>query len=100
MIHKIYGVFDIKAEAYLPPMFLPTDGLAERHFSDLISNTDSIVGKHPADFDLHILGTFDDQNGELHGAAKPHVLAQGLAYANKFQTEVLFDPEGVERAKA
>lgn len=62
MIQNIYSVFDSKASAYLPPFYLPTEGMAVRVFSDCVNSDDHQFGRHPADFTLFYLGTWDDGN--------------------------------------
>ncbi|MDB4312225.1 hypothetical protein N9937_02220 [bacterium] len=65
MIHKIFTVFDVKARAYLPPFFLPEQGMAIRVFSDCINAKDHQFNKHPEDYTLFTLGTFDDSLAEI-----------------------------------
>ncbi|AXH75124.1 MAG: nonstructural protein [Microviridae sp.] len=63
MILKAFGVFDIKAEVFGPPFFMSTNGEAVRAFKDLANNRDSTVGRHPEDYRLMRLGTFDSEKG-------------------------------------
>ena len=44
--------------------FLTADGEACRMFQDMVANAETPYGKHPADFTLMRLGTWDDQTGE------------------------------------
>lgn len=85
---KMFSVYDIKAEAYLPPFFLPTVGMAVRTFADCARSKDHQFGKNPEDYILYELGTFDDSSGVVtsdkiksHGTALSvrggsHLLAQ------------------------
>lgn len=59
-MQKLYTVFDEKAEAFLPPFFVPAHGLALRAFKDCVNSNDHQFGKHPADYTLFYLGTWDD----------------------------------------
>jgi len=60
MKHKMFCIFDSAAKAYLIPFFLPESGMALRVFGDCINSSDHQFGKHPADYTLFELGSFDD----------------------------------------
>lgn len=60
-----YSIFDNKALVYGVPFFAPTDGFAIRTFGDLAGDTGTTVGRHPSDFSLFCVGTYDDQKGTL-----------------------------------
>ena len=62
---KMFSVYDIKAEAFMVPWFMPAQGQAVRAFSDLVEDKDSMVGKHPGDYKLVYVGDFDDSTGEF-----------------------------------
>lgn len=62
MIHQVFTVYDSKAEAYLQPFFSVSKGAAIRSFSDAINDSQSTIGKHPEDYILFALGSFDDLN--------------------------------------
>lgn len=63
MIHKVFSVYDSAAKAYLPPFNAPGRGVAFRAFQDAVLNPESMFNKHPADYCLYELGTFDDSLG-------------------------------------
>ena len=65
MKHKMYAIFDVKAEAYLPPWFLPTDGMALRAFADCVNDGDHNFGRHPNDYSLFCIGSFEDSDAEI-----------------------------------
>jgi len=64
-IHKIFTVYDSKAETFMPPFFVPSKGLAIRAFEDCINSNEHHFGKHPADYTLFSLGSFDTDTGEF-----------------------------------
>lgn len=72
MIQKIFSVYDQKAEAYLPPFYLPTRAMAIRTFGDCANSADHQFSKHPQDYLLVELGEWDDNSGsfELYPALK------------------------------
>lgn len=81
----MFTVFDVKAKAYLPPFFLPQVGQAVRSFGDAIDDPAHAFAKHPEDYTLFLVGTFDDASGvvALEGAlqvvARAHELKALMA---------------------
>lgn len=65
MIQRAYTIFDIKALQYYPPFFASTDGAAVRNVKDLVNDMNTQVGRHPADFQLFCIGTYDDSNAHF-----------------------------------
>lgn len=66
MIHYIFSVHDAKAELFNPAFYFPTQGMAIRAFTEQVNSPDAgMLYRHPEDFSLWILGTFDDSNGHL-----------------------------------
>ena len=63
MVTKMYSFFDKKAGCYLTPFFSQADGSATRVATDLVSDPNTVMGRHPADFSLVLIGSFDDQLG-------------------------------------
>jgi hypothetical protein len=57
---KIFTVYDTKCHAYLPPFFMQSTGQAMRAFEDTIADKTTQFSKHPEDFILFELGTYDD----------------------------------------
>ena len=55
----MFSVFDSKAEAFLPPMFFPTRGVAIRAFSQAAADGEHDFCKYPDDYSLFELGSFD-----------------------------------------
>jgi len=60
MKHEMFSIFDVKAQAYLPPFVLPSEAMAIRVFGDCVNSNDHQFAKHPGDYTLFKLGTFDD----------------------------------------
>lgn len=77
MIVGLFSIFDKKAAAYSPPFSAPTRGAAVRMFSDVASDPQSMVCKHPEDFQLVIVGDFNPDSGAVEGV-KMEVLAEAL----------------------
>lgn len=60
---KAFSVFDVKAQAYLPPFFLPEVAMGVRAFGDCVNDMSHAFGRHPADYTLFLLGAFDCSTG-------------------------------------
>lgn len=69
MILRAYTLHDVKALTYSPPFFQATDGQATRAVQDLVTDMSTTVGRHPSDFKLYCIGTYDDATGALQGLA-------------------------------
>lgn len=65
MITHAYSVYDRKGLIYNVPFFAISDGAAVRSFSDLVNDRNTTVGRHPLDFVLFRVGSFDDSTGML-----------------------------------
>ncbi len=65
---KAFTIYDSAVEAYLRPFFCLSDGEAVRTFSDAVNDANSPFHRHPGDFTLYGIGTFDDTLGVLDKA--------------------------------
>lgn len=79
-VKHICTVRDVKAEAYLPPIFVRSKGEAIRSFADEVNNQDSMLGKHPADYVLFYLGSFDELTAQFDLTNSPESLGVGTDY--------------------
>ena len=63
MKSNLYAVYDRVGEDYPFSVIncLRNDAAAERLFIDVIQNPKSPIHSHPEDYELHFLGTMDDQ---------------------------------------
>ena len=79
MIHYIVSVKDGAANVFNRPFFVPHRNVAIRDFTDEVNRSaaDNQLNKHPSDFDLYILGTFDDNLGTFVTESIPTVLVRG-----------------------
>ena len=74
----IVAVRDSAADSFHAPLFFPALGMAERWFRDEVrSPGESVIGKHPADYELHQFGSFDASAGEFV-VGVPRLLLRGL----------------------
>jgi len=68
MIYTIVSVRDRAADAFGRPIFVNSIGQAIRSFQNEINRKgdDNEMNRHPEDFDLYTVGTFDDTKGRFH----------------------------------
>lgn len=78
MNQVIVSVKDTAAQAFGRPVFVPSVGVAIRSFSDEVNRKDSTedVAKHPDDFELYELGSFDDGEGVITVLPQPRLIAR------------------------
>lgn len=72
-----YCIFDSAAGAYMRPFFMLSDAQARRAFTDIATDANHEVGKHPEDYHLCRVGVFDDNEGKLI-PENVEVLATGI----------------------
>lgn len=65
MKYQIYSIYDTAVESFMSPFFVKTEGEALRGFRDAAQNTDTPIGKHPADYHLFKIGEYTDHDGDL-----------------------------------
>lgn len=70
---KMFSVFDVKAAVYGAPFFMPNAAVAIRTFVDNVNqdHPNNNWFKHPEDFTLYHLGTFDDSLGTVQSLEHP-----------------------------
>lgn len=65
MLLRAYTLHDVAARNFSPPFFTDNDAMAKRMVSDLVADTNTSVGRHPADYRLYWVGMFDITSGIL-----------------------------------
>lgn len=75
----IIAIRDIKADAFGNPMFVRSKGEAMRMFTDEVNRADqdNALYRHPEDFELYILGTYDDEKGDFQITPKEQITTGG-----------------------
>lgn len=63
MLKFVFAVRDRASVSFLDPFLCVTKGQAERYFADAMNDSQTPLNKHPEDYDLYELGTFDDGTG-------------------------------------
>lgn len=81
MTLQMLAVYDSKARAYLPPIFVPHMDVALRAFANAANTPEHQIGRNPEDFTMFLLGSWNDDHATFQLLAEP--LAQGLAASFK-----------------
>lgn len=82
MILRSFAVYDVKADLYMTPFFMPSIGQAIRAFTDLVNDPQSHVHRYPDEFRLEAIGSFNDNTGILVSES-PSVLGFARDFLNK-----------------
>ncbi len=94
---EIFSVFDSKAEAFLPPFFLPMIGQATRVFQNCANDEAHQFGANPADYTLFHLGSFNDESAKITLIKTPKSLgiAQEFKNAEPIEPPSFTNPESL-----
>lgn len=71
---------DRLAESIGPVMVFTAGPAAIRSFSDLAVDPQTMISRHPEDFDLMQVATIDEGSGEVTPLSPPLVLLTGVAW--------------------
>jgi hypothetical protein len=74
MISKAYSFFDTKTGIYSAPFFMLHEGAAIRTATELANDLGTTIGRHPGDFQLRLVGEFDDNIGAIGSVGPATVL--------------------------
>lgn len=100
MLVQVYSIYDNKSLSFGQPFSFSHTGQAVRAFSDLANDPSTMMYRHPADFSLVRIGTFDMNTGVMF--PEPH---QSLGPATQFRQanqvsmigpELPFDDAGLD----
>lgn len=62
---KVFTVLDTKAQAYLPPFYIPNEDVAKRAMQQCLMDPNHAFAMSPQDYQLYILGEFDQETGKF-----------------------------------
>jgi hypothetical protein len=79
MIQYRCSVHDKATGLFSRPVYVASPAQAIRSFSDEVNRKgdDNPLNRHPADYGLYQLGTFDDEAGTCHDLDRPLLLISG-----------------------
>lgn len=74
---KVYSILDRKLKEYGPLFLSRNDDAVRRAVVDGFRGSNSVMEKHPDDFDLYEVGVFNHDTGELIGCSPVLVFTLG-----------------------
>lgn len=93
---QVFAVYDKKSELHNLPFFMQTTGEALRAFMDLARDEKTVLFRHPEDFKLVRLGTYDNKLGKFSNEG-----TLTLAHADEFrQLPASVTPIGLSQGEA
>ncbi|AXH73764.1 MAG: nonstructural protein [Microviridae sp.] len=81
MQSSLYAVHDAKAVAFCTPFVSDNDSTALRAFRFAANDLSTDIGRYPSDFTLYVIGTFDNQSGQVF-SIEPAALALAATLVN------------------
>lgn len=79
----VVAVFDRALGGFNRPFYVAARGLAVRSFADEVNRPDGDLGKHPEDYELWQLGTWDEESGEFEGFKAKSRIALGSDFVKE-----------------
>lgn len=79
MLLYIISIKDKASNSFLTPGYAHSVNMAIRDFAEKINQEGNQINRHPHDFDLYVLGLYEDKTGEI-AAGDPECVAQGKHY--------------------
>lgn len=80
MIFKVFGIYDSKTQAYLPPFMMQHIGDAERALIEHVNDPQHNFSKWAEDFTLFELGTWNNSTGKYDLYEAPKSISVLLHY--------------------
>lgn len=75
----VYVILDKASESYGRPLVYATDAVAIRELSAEVRNGETFFGKHPQDFSLYYLGTYDDGSAMFELLPEPRFVIAAVS---------------------
>lgn len=95
---KMYSVYDVKAKVHQYPFQSHNNFTAMRTFQATIQKADTMLAAYPEDFNLYLLGEFDDNSGIIVPMEKPEYVCPALDFV-KVQEKGLENHDGRKKPK-
>jgi hypothetical protein len=87
---NVYAIYDVKAAMFQRPIFATRDGEATRAFIDVLANPEHPITRHPEDYSLFRIGTYDDLEGIIEDEPNVQIIT---ALSAKAMNEDINSPE-------
>lgn len=74
---EIFSIYDSAVEAYMPPFTQQSKGAAIRAFTDTVQDESTTLSRHPEDFTLFYIGSWDEATASITQDNTPFALVKG-----------------------
>ncbi len=92
---SLYVIYDSKAQIYNKPFCMQNDQVATRACIDLVNDPTTDCAKHPTDYALYWIGSYDDENAFIEYNPPEHMLSfHEIQHAMDFSKDS-FKPEPI-----
>jgi len=88
MITEMFALHDRVAGFYSQPFFCASVGVAKRTIQEVVSDMSTQVARHPGDFSLFHLGTFDNDTARFHAFAMPEFFCTALSLGHNVPSQM------------
>jgi len=92
----MFSVYDSAAKFYSDPFYALTKGQALRDFISACNDKNTYLNKHPADYTLFFLGTFDELTGAVQMELTPMALGKAIEYLKDVSDFISQEPVKAE----
>lgn len=75
---KMFSIRDTKGDVFHRPFYKNTQAEALRDFATGVNDPKSTMFLYPEDFDLYLVGTYDETNGRLTPSESPKHISKGI----------------------
>lgn len=80
MLFSVFAIYDGAIKTWLPPIFSRNTGSMLRDFADAVNNGQTNLSKHPSDYALFEIGSWDDDKCVFDLLKTPVKLGLALDY--------------------
>lgn len=78
-----FAIYDVKVNAYVQPFSFKHSGYALRAFERTVQDPNTDIAKHPEDFVLYQLASFDETKGTFTNLKEPIAIGRAIEYVNR-----------------
>lgn len=97
MIMTVFAIYDSGVSTWMVPIFARNKGEIMRSFIEAVNNPESKFFKHPADYTLFEIGTWDDDKCVFDLLKTPVRLGVAIEYLQKNDKLVVSEAERVAK---
>ena len=79
MLLRMFSLYDIRTEVFLPPTFCHNEMDARRLYMRVFTDMNTQFSKFPEDYNVMEIGVFNDAIGLVKPLGQPKLVVNGLA---------------------